>query len=254
MRAGRVYPPRIRVNAEFHGKKAKLVLHKPLEQERVIFNLDDYNRDVVRYQAQDNRAFEVGVMTGPFHFLHAMHVVMAAQTLAEGRSETIIFLPKQRVNILQPLLLNFSFSFAVSNLRADMPEVEAVALLKNMNDQTLINFNWISSSAGKSGQRIYRALRDGHDLDEAIDRAISPHLWKYTYYYFADEAQSDVVKILSAQEETCRLQLVRLPDEFLPFRNPHYTIMEDGRTVRNFMTSNWKTDIYFPIPYSQEVH
>jgi hypothetical protein len=254
MGVGRIYPPRLKVSAQFHGNKGKLILHKPLEQKKVIFNLDDYNREVVQHQVQNGRAFEVGVMTGPFHFLNAMHVVMAAQTLAEGCSEMVIFLPKKRVKVLAPLLLNFSFSFAVSNLRVDMPEVEAIALLKNMNAQTLINYNWITSSAGKSGQRIYDLLKAGRSLDEAIDEVISPDVWKYLYHYFPDEAESDVVKALQDQRDDGRVQLVKLPEEFLPFRNPHYTIIEEGRVVRHFITSNRKADIYFPIPYSKEVH
>jgi hypothetical protein len=60
--------------------------------------------------------------------------------------------------------------------------------------------------------------------------------------------------MLREQGNDSRLQLVQLPDEFRPFRDPNYHIMVDGRRIRNFITSNHRTEIYFPILYNRTLH
>jgi Cytidylyltransferase-like len=201
-------------------------------------------------QHQAKKDLKIGLMAGYFDPLHPMHLVLAAESIINGINDKVIFLPldisqrkpnatpfQQRYGSLERILASFSPWFMPSELKRNRTNPDAVAAIRDTYPQE-IQFNWIASSAGKSGLEIFKLFQQGCSVQDAIEKVISPYISRYLYFY----AQSD--EIVGALSRSPRTELICIPDKYRSIKFIHSTLIREGQLNWAFRRNNDEVDIF----------
>lgn len=206
-------------------------------------------------QRNAKKNIKIGLMAGYFDPIHPMHLMLAAESIIRGVNDKVIFLPVdastrkpnaspfgQRYSSLENILGSFTPWFQISDQKRNRKNPDAVAAIRagypaDLFYPSKIKFNWIASSAGKSGLEIFKLINSGHTIQEALSSVISPYISKYIFFH------SQPNEIVDAFREYPQIRTIVIPDKYRPIEFIHSTLIRRGQLNWSLKKTGDQVDI-----------
>jgi hypothetical protein len=227
------------ISASYSGCKGRITARFDRNVRLIPVNASGRDPGVIKAQLSTEKKLYVGLKIGFFDPIHPMHIALVTETISRGFNDRVLILPNgdsirkpqatrfdRRLADIERTVSLFSPFLAVSALKSWRRNCELVELIKSYNADNII-FNWISSDTGTSSGRILEKLKAGYPLDKAVDETVSPHVFRYLYGYYEENAFVDTIQKIGGE----RVVLIKFPLQYMPLRNLHSSQIRERKVA-----------------------